>query len=126
VAEVATILSRRNFQRALKDIAHRIDVSEAALARDRFHAVLTFFQSPARRFHAQAFDKFRGVVFISLVKTRAKLRGLIATRCASTGTVSGLFKLSSTHDSSSRNGLRSVNCRESAALNCDCPPGRRK
>src|SRR5437764_2644390 len=32
----------------------------------------------------------------------AKFRGLIATRCASTGTVSGLCKLSSTHASNSR------------------------
>ena len=53
-------MSGRNFQCPLKNVAHRIDVSKAALAGNSFHAVLTFFQSPARRFHAQAFHKFRG------------------------------------------------------------------
>src|SRR6266513_850133 len=69
---------------------------------------------------------FAGVVFISLVKTRAKLRGLIPTRCASTGTLSGLFKLSSTQDSSSNEllpGGHRANLLEQAALH-RCKPSR--
>src|SRR5438270_6533618 len=60
VSEVAAILSRRNFKGPLKNVAHRIDVPEAALAGDCFHAVLTFFQSTASGFNAQPFHKFRG------------------------------------------------------------------
>src|SRR5439155_23520598 len=59
-SEMATIMSWRNFQCPLKNIAHRIDVPKAALASNRLHAVLTFFQSPASCFDAQALDKFCG------------------------------------------------------------------
>src|SRR5437016_4803918 len=57
---MATILARCNFQCALKNVAHRIDVSKAALAGNRFHAVVTFFESPASGFDAQAFHELRG------------------------------------------------------------------
>ena len=60
VAKVATVLARCDFQGALKNIAHRVDVSEAALARDRFHAVRTFFKPAPRSFYSQPFDKFCG------------------------------------------------------------------
>src|SRR6266513_842185 len=59
-SEMATIMSGRNFQCPLKNIAHRIDVSKAALASNRFHAVVTFFQSPASCFDAEALHKLRG------------------------------------------------------------------
>src|SRR4029453_16677242 len=59
-SEVATIMSWRDFQCPLKNIAHRIDVSKTALAGNRLHTVVTFFQSPASCFDAQAFDKLRG------------------------------------------------------------------
>lgn len=59
VAEVAAVLTGWNFQRALKDGAHRVDVSEAALARDRFHTVLTFFETAPRCFDSQALNEFR-------------------------------------------------------------------
>src|SRR5439155_20873644 len=59
-SEMATIMSWRNFQCPLKNVAHRIDVSKAALASNGFHAVVTFFQSPASCFDAQAFHKLRG------------------------------------------------------------------
>ena len=55
--EVAAILPRRNLDRALKNVAHGIHTSEAAFARDRFHAVLTFFQAAPGRFHAQTFNE---------------------------------------------------------------------
>src|SRR5947208_16227707 len=58
-SEMATIMSWRNFQCPLKNIAHRIDVPKAALASNRLHAVLTFFQSPASCFDAQAFYELR-------------------------------------------------------------------
>src|SRR5436190_7732696 len=59
-SKVATIMSWRNFQCPLKNIAHRIDVSKAALASNSFHAVVTFFQSPASCFDAEALHKLRG------------------------------------------------------------------
>src|SRR6266566_1676452 len=59
-SEMATIMSRRNFQCPLKNIAHRIDAPKAALAGNRLHAVVTFFESPASGFDAQAFHKLRG------------------------------------------------------------------
>jgi hypothetical protein len=86
VTKVATVLARCDFRRSLKDIAHRVDVPEAAFVCDHFHAVMTFFQPTASCFDAKRSTNFAGVVFISFVKTRAKLRGLIATRCASSGT----------------------------------------
>ena len=58
VAKVATVLAGCDFQGALKNIAHRVDVPEAAFVCDRFHAVLTFFQAPSSCFDAQALDKF--------------------------------------------------------------------
>ena len=60
MSEMATILARCNFQCALKNIAHRIDVSKAAFAGNRFHAVVTFFEPPASGFDAQAFHELRG------------------------------------------------------------------
>src|SRR5437016_6304313 len=60
VSKVTAIMSGRNFQSALKDIAHRVHIPKAALARDRFHAVLTFFQSATRGFNTQTLDKLRG------------------------------------------------------------------
>src|SRR4029077_15618861 len=60
MSEMATILARCNFQCAMKNVAHRIDVSKAALAGNRFHAVVTFFESPASGFDAQAFYELRG------------------------------------------------------------------
>src|SRR5690349_6829480 len=50
VPEMTAVLAGRNFQRALKDIAHGINVSKAAFGRNRLHAVLTFFQPATRRF----------------------------------------------------------------------------
>jgi len=66
VAKMATVLARCDFQGPLKDVAHRVHVPEAAFVSDHFHAVLTFFQSPASRFDAQAFHKFcrRGLHFL--------------------------------------------------------------
>src|SRR5881397_190256 len=46
-SEVAAIMSWRNFQCPLKNIAHRIDIPKAAFAGNRFHAVLTLFQPTA-------------------------------------------------------------------------------
>ena len=60
VAKVAAVLARCDFQGPLKDVAHRVDVPEAAFACDHFHAVVTFFQPPASCFDAQALDKFCG------------------------------------------------------------------
>ena len=60
VPKVATVLARRDFQGSLKNVAHRVDVPEAAFACDHFHAVVTFFQPPASCFDAQALDKFCG------------------------------------------------------------------
>ena len=62
---------------------------------------------------------FAGVVFISARNTRAKLRGLIPVRDASTSTDRSSRRCSSTHAPRSRNGWRSPVCRFSAALNCD-------
>src|SRR5438105_2721767 len=59
-SEMATILARCDFQCPLKNIAHRIDAPKAALAGNRLHAVVTFFESPASSFDAQAFHKLRG------------------------------------------------------------------
>ena len=58
VSEMPPILSRRDFERALKDIAHRIHVSEAAFVSDCLHAVVAFLQPTARRFDAEALNKF--------------------------------------------------------------------
>jgi len=60
VTKMATVLARCDFQGPLKDVAHRVDVPEAAFACDHFHAVVTFFQPPASCFDAQALDKFCG------------------------------------------------------------------
>src|SRR5437588_5630054 len=73
VSKVTAIMSGRNFQSALKDIAHRVHISEAALARDRFHAVLTFFQSPPRGFDTQTLDKFRRRAFHFLSKNAREI-----------------------------------------------------
>src|SRR5439155_9770165 len=58
-SEMATIMSCGNFTCPMDNVAARIDVSNAALAGNRFHAVVTFFQSPASCFDAQAFHKLR-------------------------------------------------------------------
>jgi hypothetical protein len=42
----------------LKDIAHRIDVSETAFVRDRLHAVLTFLKTTSSCFNPESFDEF--------------------------------------------------------------------
>lgn len=57
VAEMVTVLAGGDFQGALKDVPHRVDVSEAAFAGDHFHAVMTFFQAPACCFDAQTLNK---------------------------------------------------------------------
>ena len=58
VTEMATVLAGCDFQGALKNIAHQIDVPEAAFVRDYFHAVVTFFQPTASCFDTEALDKF--------------------------------------------------------------------
>jgi hypothetical protein len=67
MAKVATVLARCDFQSALKDVTHRVDIPEAAFARDHFHAVVTFFQPAASCFDPQALDKFcrRGLHFFA-------------------------------------------------------------
>src|SRR5262249_3482821 len=69
--------------------------------------------------------KRAGVVPTSRRNTRAKLRGLIATRRASTGTDRSASGCSATQACNSRTGSRSVAWVASRALNCDWPPGRR-
>lgn len=58
VPKVPTVLTGRDPQGTLKNVAHRVDVGEAALGRDRFHAVAAFFQPAPHRFHSKALDKF--------------------------------------------------------------------
>ena len=58
VTKVATILAGCDFYGALKNVAHRVDVPEAAFVCDHFHAVVTFFQPAASCFDAQALNKF--------------------------------------------------------------------
>src|SRR5215468_6873511 len=57
--KMTAILSRRNLERALKHVAHRIHISKPAFARDRLHGVLAFFQTTPRRFDAETLDKLR-------------------------------------------------------------------
>src|SRR5437773_11398765 len=57
VTEMATVLAGRELQRSLKDVAHGIDVSEAALVCDGLHAVLTFLEAAPSCFNPQTFDK---------------------------------------------------------------------
>jgi len=63
VTEVATVLARCDFQGALKNVAHRVDVPKAAFVCDRFHTVVTFFQPTASGFDSQSLDKFCGRCF---------------------------------------------------------------
>ena len=60
VTKVTTVLARCDFQGALKDVAHRVDVAEPAFDRRPFHAVVTFLQPTASGFDAETLDEFCG------------------------------------------------------------------
>jgi len=60
MSKVASVLARCDFQGALKDVAHRVDVPKAAFVRDHFHAVVTFLQPTASGFDAETLNEFCG------------------------------------------------------------------
>src|SRR5207245_11407079 len=72
---MATILPRCNFQCALKDIAHGIHIPETALACDRLHTVLTFFQPATSGFDAETLDELRGRGFQFLGEDAREVSG---------------------------------------------------
>jgi hypothetical protein len=63
MTEVAPVLAGSNLESALKNIAHRIDVSKTAFPGDRLHTVLAFFQAPSSSLNSETLNEFRGRSF---------------------------------------------------------------